>query len=241
MSHGAPDYFGTNSQSFMHRVADLAELAARLGSSVTFDRRGNVLYVDSFDSGLSGWEETHTAGTGWVGPIAEPTHFGGVAIGAEYTPVADAYGLIYRYVALPSMTRYGFEVAFQPALNNRYLEQLFYHYDGVRVHFYGFRWYQQTGELKVMNAAGAWQTVTTIAPLIFFGYPWYIVKLVVDLDTGKYVRGMLNAITYDLSAYSALAVASDTTPVLYLSLKTVNDVADSTMAAWDDVIVTMGE
>ena len=55
MAHGAPDWFGTTPQGMVHRVADLAELAARLGSPDVFDRRGNVLFMDSFENGQNNW------------------------------------------------------------------------------------------------------------------------------------------------------------------------------------------
>jgi len=241
MAHGTMDYFGTNAQSFMHRVADLAELAVRLGSSDVFDRRGNVLLMDSFDSGMAGWTEAHTSGTGWVAPIIQPTHLGRLAIGCEYSSVVGATGEIARYVAMPQISNYGFEAAFQPAANNRYFEQLFDVYDGTRVYYYGFRWYQQTGELKVLNSLYAWETITTISPLVFSGYPWFVVKLVVDMDTHHYVRAMVNATTYDISAYAPYSATADMSAIIYLSLRTANDVADTTMAAFDDIIVTMNE
>jgi len=54
VAHGAPDWWGTEQTSTVHLVQDVGELAARLGSIVTFDRRGNVIWLTSFEDGLQG-------------------------------------------------------------------------------------------------------------------------------------------------------------------------------------------
>jgi len=241
MTHGAPDWGSTSTLTFMHRVYDMAELAARLGSSNVFDRRGNVLLMDGFESGFSGWEEEHTAGDGWIQPIAFPTHIGGVAIGCQYSSAAGAVGRIFRYVAMPQITSYGLEAAFLPALNNRYFEELLDVYDGTQVWYYGFRWYQQTGELKVCNASFEWETFATIRPLVFSGYPWFIAKLVVDLDNHAYKRVMINAQTFDVTSFAPYHAAADMSAIIYIGIAGANDIAVSDLAAFDDVILTMNE
>ena len=53
----AEDIFGKLS------TIGLAELAARLGSPTTYERRGALIFADIFDSGLSKWN-TDTSGAG---------------------------------------------------------------------------------------------------------------------------------------------------------------------------------
>ena len=57
MGHGYPDYGTQGPVSTVHSIQDLGELAVRLGSIVTFDRRGNVLWLDGFDSGIGAWSK----------------------------------------------------------------------------------------------------------------------------------------------------------------------------------------
>ena len=53
--HGAPDYFQYRRDAVTFPLADLAELAAKLGAVRSFDGRGDVAWVDSFESGLIHW------------------------------------------------------------------------------------------------------------------------------------------------------------------------------------------
>jgi len=55
MAHGQPDYGMYTLANTIYRLTDMGELAARLGSINTYDRRGDVIFLDSFESGLTAW------------------------------------------------------------------------------------------------------------------------------------------------------------------------------------------
>jgi len=52
MAHGTPDWGVTASKKTIYSLHDMGELAVRLGSIVSFDRRGDVIFSDSFQNGL---------------------------------------------------------------------------------------------------------------------------------------------------------------------------------------------
>ncbi len=53
--HGAPDYYQYRRDASTFPIADLAELAAKLGAIRSFDGRGDIAWADSFENGLIHW------------------------------------------------------------------------------------------------------------------------------------------------------------------------------------------
>jgi len=75
-----------------------------------------------------------------------------------------------------------------------------------------------------------------------FGYwPMHTMKLVVDLNTDRYVRFILNETEYDLSAYSANTFANPDQP--HLGVKAIlYSTAGFNADCWvDDIILTQNE
>lgn len=241
MAHGAPDYFGTSPQGLVHRVADLAELAVRLGSPNSFDRRGNVLYLDSFNNGLAGWTIVDPGGTGWLSPVADPTKMGGVAIGCMSSASPDSGGTISRYLSIPIVGNVGLEVSFMLPQGARDMNITVNHWTGARQYGYETRWRQSTGVLSVFNAAGSYQTVATPGDLWTDGTTWYTLKMVVNATTGKYLRLILNSVTYDPSAITAFSVADTSLAHMQIRCYYAVDVAFNRLLVWDDLILTINE
>jgi len=241
MAHGAPDYFGTTPQGLVHRVADLAELAARLKSPVTFDRRGNVLYLDSFDNGLAGWTFVGSGGAAAGYALADPTHMGGVAVGIYTQATAGATSTLYRYIPLPVLGRMGVEIAFCLPLNARDVVLGFSVFTGTLQYGYFTRWRQSTGVLAVLNSAFAYQTVATLGALYTDGTTWYVLKLVFDPTTGKYVRLIFCAVQYNVSAITAWSTADATAATCEVQFSAAPNTASSITFPFDDVVVTMNE
>ncbi|MFH1593720.1 MAG: hypothetical protein ABID09_03365, partial [Candidatus Omnitrophota bacterium] len=65
MAHTNPDYTSKGKLNTITASTDNAELAVRLGSVVTFDRRGNVIFIDDFEGATLFWT-TGGAGVGNV-------------------------------------------------------------------------------------------------------------------------------------------------------------------------------
>lgn len=63
MAHGSPDYSNVIKPQFTHKVNDLGEVVARLSKSQSIERRGEVLFFEDWEHGLTNWE-TFALGTG---------------------------------------------------------------------------------------------------------------------------------------------------------------------------------
>ena len=55
MTHGVQDFGASSGQNSTYGLTDLGELAVRLGSPVSFDRRGDVVMMETFEDGLDAW------------------------------------------------------------------------------------------------------------------------------------------------------------------------------------------
>ncbi len=56
MAHGQPDFGMYSLASTIHKIADMGELGVRLGSIDTFDRRGDIVFLDDFEGGIQKWD-----------------------------------------------------------------------------------------------------------------------------------------------------------------------------------------
>lgn len=241
MAHGAPDFYGTSPQGLVHRVADLAELAARLGSPVTFDRRGNVLFMDSFDNGGAGWNFIPSGGVAAGYPLADPVHFGGLSIGIYTDAVAGAASSWYKFVPLPLISNFGLEIAFGLPFDTRDIKLSFVVWTGAKQYLYDARWQQPGGNLYVRNSTFAWQLIATPGPLYTDGTTWYIMKLVANPLTGYYTRLIFNAVSYDISTIAAYSTPDATAPTCEITFNASGNLAASRLFPFDDLIFTLNE
>lgn len=236
-----PDYGLLNAAATVAEVTDLGELAARLGSPVTWDRRGDVLWFDDFEAGLASWV-TVTTGTGAAVALATDRARSGrrsvkLTAGSDDTLFAG----ITHYEPPPVFSRLGLEGWFSLDTQvGKVSIQLFVH-DGVSSFRSALRLRCSDGALFYQNAAGGDTQFADGPTPIAFAPSFHALKLVVDADAGKYVRAIIDDTTYDLSgipAYvsgPALAVAATITALYEGS-------AGSNPSAWvDNMIFTVNE
>lgn len=167
-----------------------AELCARLGSSVIYDKRGQVLFVESFERGWYRWTLS-TDGTGAAGVIT-PTvaATGGYSVkltgGSSDTNLAS----IHRRVPSRPAGKMGLEFSFAVPAYWDYILASLYLYTGALVYIAAVKFVYTTGNLRVLDEVEGYPIVGTGTAL---GGDWFnTIKLVADIDTGMYVRLMFN-------------------------------------------------
>ena len=199
MSHGHPDYGIAAPKKTTFALSDMAELAARLGSIVTFDRRGDVVWWDNFEDNIAKWALTKS-GTGADVALSTDTAIFG-ANSAKLT-LGDAVGnitAITRYAAIPVTSKIAFEISFTTltkidyvqldiSLNNR-------EYKNRAV----IRYYPTTGVIKYLDENNTYQTLATIGETTHSTYVFHTMKLVIDLTSYTYTRFILDEQEFDMS------------------------------------------
>lgn len=241
MGHGTPDWWGGAPKSTTYALGDMAELAARLGSIVTFDRRGDVVFLDSFDCGLSAWNVKTVVSGSDAYPVVTPTRSPGLAI-TLVTP-ADTYDFqaIYRVFPLTVLGKVGVECSFTPVDDLAYFALDLAYYDGAKVWDFTI-WYDHVlGEITVSAADGSYPVIGSPGVQRVYGGSMCVLKAVVDILMVKYDRVLFNEHTYDGSEYGPVGNVALDKPVLVMIVQGWSATAANIGVTIDDFILTQNE
>lgn len=241
MPHGQPDFGVYAVKETVSGLADLGELAARLGSIATFDRRGDVVWFDSFESDLSAWYELGTGTDHDAYVSAESARNG--AFSCKLITGSGGYGtgMIVHLGGGLVLSKIGLEVSwtFKTALDE--LRLRFLYYDGARYYDYQIRFDRSSKELRYYDADGDPIAFATGISLTAHDQLYHTLKFVMDLPNRKYNRVILDNVSYDLSAYPVKTDTSTVSPKYELTIAT-QVIADSNETSYiDDVIITQNE
>ena len=241
MVHGTPDWGGSNPKSNTYRLQDEAELAVRLGSPVSFDRRGEVIMLEDFAQGGGGYQ-VGGIGIGEAGYLScSGALSGGICLALETGIGAGSYEEVARYLYAPPFGGIGEEIWVSPnaLLSNMILEVLLY--DGVLQHDYQVKYNHLTGTLSVWDTTGAWIVIGSPG-IVNVGYGIYTpVKLVVNTQDGSYVRVLFGDKLYDASAHSCRATASVTVACLLARCAVYSVAPGGAIVKVDNWILTQNE
>lgn len=241
MVHTLPDYSSKLRADTIFGVADMGELAARLGSVDAFDRRGNIIWIDDFEAATIGWEVQYTGGAGNTNLSTNRWLHGSQSLYIEPDTDDDDRVMIIRNLAYPVVGKLGLEATMTCVDEVDFLAIYMRLYDGTNYHDSGFGYWNTTEQLTYINSIGGNTTFannikTNDDDRLFLHF-----KYVYDFVNDKYVRGLFNGVEYNMSSYSGPLSADATHP--YLRLYVVCD-CDGTGTAYsyvDNVILTQNE
>lgn len=241
MAHGGPDYGVGAPIKTVYTLEDMAELAVRLGSPVSFDRRGNVIWFDDFEHSFNKWF-TVIGGTGGSAAITnEKARTGALSCKVVTGDETDDTAIIGHYEPYPVLSKLGFEISLLTAATKAYIEFPCVIYDGTYKHDPGIKYDCETYVWYYYNTSGGWTAFTNAAKLTPSAYIFHTIKLVIDPDTQKYVRFIANNVETDLSAISYRHVADATNPVAGISISFAPKEDASKTIYYDDAIITQNE
>lgn len=208
MAHGQPDYGQTTSTAIVSGVSDLGELAARLNSIDTFDRRGNVIFADGFENGLIPYA-LNTYNTTAYFEISQRAVYSG-AWAAHLNTGTDATQRvnILKALGVARTTRQGFEISFYELGGTPDLRFTINFWDGVNSHSWLITYHYATGQLQYRGSDNADHNFGSPVTLIGQDLAFHTAKLVVDLQTNKYVRFIIDQTSFDLSAFLGYTTAN---------------------------------
>ena len=241
MSHSAPDW-GLGSGSYVtHQVLDLGELAARLGAIDTFDRRGDLLWMDDFEDNINKWY-TEVQGNGASVALSTDTaRTGAKSCKLTTGDTALDYALVKRYIPLPVVGRLSAEVSFTVDIHMKYMEFLLYVYTGTRVIATEMRYRYTEKDLRYRDSAYDLQVLDGAVGLFPSTYMFHTLKWAVDTDTEMYIRALLDSNVYDMSAIPLSAADSAVEPMLYFLVRAVTNRDFNDACYLDDVIFKQNE
>lgn len=220
---------------------DTGELAARLGSIASFDRRGNVIWLDDFESAVLHWAVTAGGGGGTAAYSTAYALLGNGSCKITSGTTTNDPTKIIRPLAFPVLSKMGFELAHSyDALINTLTWRLVI-YDGTTLHVAKIYWHNGTNRFYYYDENNNAQVLATGIDLNQPAHGFNVVKLVCDFSAGKYVRLIYNATTIDMSALSFYQTASATAPRMVLEFWVDGVTGQDPTVYVDNVIVTQNE
>jgi len=244
MVHGAPDYGIYHPKSTVAALEDLAEAVVRLGGISTFDRRGDVVYCDDYESPIERFRKWSSGGCS-VNLDSQYAHSKAQSALFSTGGVATDYCVIYHYLPPYPQGKHGIKIStlfYEMVANASYYRLYSEHWNGAFQCRWGLEIDPKNKKLYYNDAdfarAEFEDDFTFRTDLAAW---WNNIKLVADLTTGKYVRLLINNREWDMSAYSFRRVAS-TTAARCRAVFVLYDEGGHAFTCWqDDFVYTINE
>lgn len=241
MTRGYADWGQSSGGVSDNQLKDMAELASRLGSISTFDRRGYVYLADDFEHNIKNWVLTIISGTGTAYLSTARSRF--KTFSMELVPTDGTTSEIEMARSLPTLREglVGFEIAvsfgdipdhFDFIIRwQRLSPQLSYH---IRVEVNNQR-------IQYRDASGIFITLENNID-IDAGYgKFHVLKLVIDTVNNFYRRVVWNKTEYDMKNIAPSTDGATIGPAPRIALRTKAAAFASGMVWVDALVVTINE
>lgn len=240
MGKDHPDWGGVYNDAQFYPLFDQAELAARLGSPLVYDRRGALLWYYDFAHGIGDLAESLLYDSTLV-LDADTWERPPFSIQPATGPAAYSVLTLHRLLAIPQLTLVGVQASVKIGSNVGDLSLGMIHYDGSAYYLGQANIDINDLDLEIVDDdAGVVDIDPDIPDLATASYFAHL-KVVCDLETHKYVRVNLDNVEYDVSAYTMSEVESDDAPHLRVRVRLSNDGGGAANVWLDNIIVTAAE
>ena len=241
MTHGTPDWGGSAPKSTTYKLDDHAELAARLGSIVTYDRRGEVLWIQDFTEGGAPFQVAGfgIGGDGYLscgGALS-----GGLCLCLQTDVLAGDYERVYQHSYYQVEGGIGQEIWFTVEANLRDVKLRVIMYTGARSYDYQAKYNRVTGEVSVYDDTGAWVVIGTPGVLDTLYASYHPFKMVFNTLTHRYVRVLLVDKAYPVSGVSCFEAAVVSNKTMVSMVYVTAEAAGGCAINLDNWIMTQNE
>lgn len=241
MVHGAPDASKITKSGITYPIFDIGELAVRLGSPVTWDRRGTVIGFDTFKDGL-GFCQVPTPPAGVT--IATDTDLwliDGKSLKFSFANMITEEPYVNWYLPSPAQGKLGAEMAFAQEIGQSKVSLLVSHH-WLTKDYYGKVIFDRVAGtlayLKSDNTEVVFATSVTAWNLNVFVNVW---KLVIDSEACEYVRFLANEHEYDLTGIALRERIISAPHNMYVKVQVYNKTLMECYFWLDRVVFTQNE
>ncbi len=241
MAHGTPDWWGTEPSLTVYKVSDLGELAVRLGSIVTFDRRGDVMFLTSFEHGLGGWSPTLVGDGADISLSADTARNGAYSLKMIGGKDGERYAEISRIFPYPALSDFGMEISFTVEADVEKIDFEFHILDGTDDYIASLRYIEATTKIQYLDSGGTFQDLFTGLDLIEADGCFHTLKLVIDGSAQEYVRVLVDDQADTLPGEGMSSVSSPGASAIWVKFMVYSDSGKNGQAYLDDLIITQNE
>lgn len=236
-----PDDYIWQPGSGKSQLADLGELAVRLGSTVTYDRRGSVYWYDDFENGIGAWQVTG-AGTEFLARYVSTHVQNGLLSMKIYTGSGSQDTVVVKKrLSSALLTTYGLEVTFSVGNNvAAFSPSMVFSKSDERIEP-GIIIFPYTSTLVITDADEGQVTIATVPIVENSEFLFHTVKFTYDFINNKYGRLMFDRFSWDISSYSAPTGAPLAVEELTTEITAVDNASGEGASFIDNVIVTVGD
>lgn len=241
MPHGLPDDADVESIANVYKSLDVAELAVRLGGIPSFDRRGDVVYLNDFRAGAGILTLSESVGSTELLFSDYNALLSGVSVLMYVSGVEDDYATAQGRVLLDQAGGIGVEFLYTVLSHVKSVSLRIQIITGGLCYYFWIDIVITTGKVYYYDAAGAWVEIgehTATNPQS----PWLqSAKLVIDRDSLQYARFIYNGVVYLLRDLAPFVFASATNDQLFFEGRYRADDTGACTAYLAGVIVTQNE
>lgn len=236
-----PDNYPWLPGSGKSQLGDLGELAVRLGSPMSYDRRGSVLWYTLFSNGLGDITTSFSGTAGEITLSADQSLRGGFS--CKIRPAQDniSNSFVTASFSASIISAYGCEFSVSPSAFITEINVLFqsiFNSVTMRGHIiYNLITHKITYEYP-LDTFTVLDTVTIAAASSAF---FSTFKLVINPETGFYQRFLLNRNEYDLSDIPLVSSVGSDYDYVSAQIYFKSSAASRGTAYLDDIIITVGD
>ena len=241
MVHTLPPWTSKWRMAKIFGQIDSGELAARLGSPVTFDRRGNIFWYDDFEGSSQKWYSGFI-GAGTASLNATRSWRGSQSMKMTSGATSGNAALIRKAFYNPSDANIGLEFKVLTDAADSEIKVYLYGYYGTKA-YYGAISYSY-GDKTLDYSKGttlSWVELETDIYLDILRETWLPIKMVIDGNTAKWKRIIVGDTEYNLSGIDLVAQAPSAERHSFVVFYIFNTDNAAKTCYIDDVIITQNE
>jgi len=241
MAKGQPDFGQYAPTETIVGLSDMGELAARLKSISTFDRRGNVIFLDDFEDGIVKWGKYSAAGGGSVEWDATRARNGGFCAKLSTGGSTDDDASAFRNLPYPKLSKIGGEVSVSLGVYLKTILWMLRLDSGTSILEAKVRWTKATKTWACDASGAGWTDLAPITTLETSVVLFHTFKLVCDFPNQRYDKLVVNNTIFDLSALVIPSISPGDAPYLRPRLEITTPSNNAGVVYFDDIIITQNE
>lgn len=231
----SPDYSKYRLESARVSLADMGELAVRLGSPVAYDRLGTVVFMDKMQNGFSPYDIDAADLVNEVFWSVDTSEYGPYSMKLYTVAGSSAGPSIRRRVNPININKFGFEIGL-----NMVSQFEFYGLEITQVHnsktySYVIRIYGNDQKISYLDTNLNYIKFADTGVLYTGIGLFHNIKMIVDEENHTYHKFMIDANSYDLSGIptrEANSVLGDETKMRLFMWQTASTVTTAYLGHW---------